>query len=1126
MSDTSFPEELENDLKLLSELEGLEVKTLADSPPNTSDLSRYDDESILFEASSSDEYNVSGYRFELKIRLRECRYAIRQNRDTIINLVVEVPPEYPRAFPLVDIMNITNASSKLTSKCEQYLNGRLADYNLNSRNSRVYQLIADFYDFLLSETAIKPSDFHSVTNDSSNVADLIAGSISLLDAHSPNTLSCDDRQSLGSSYGAFCRRGPHHLGIYNVQDNPNLDNFLTIHSRYYREFIQEAVLGSGSFGCVTKVRKNGVSYAVKQIPIYESYEDILQSEAAILASLQHRNIVLYYDAWVEVSPELLLEKCRTTDISSKQLSVLRQTSIDMKLYGNYFSSFREIYGSDGDSGNKELLSPQLRNKDNPDANYGFKIVNNSQKSNKLNKQKNRESKRKTGAPQKYLFILMEYCAEATLFETISEHRLYESPQKVIELFRQILDALSYIHEKGIIHRDIKPSNIFLKFEGELLAKLGDFGLTAKLTHKSASPRYSPLDPTGMVGTLHYMAPEQIAGDVYDEKVDIYSAGVVLFEMLSPPFGTSMERTEILSSFPTANKQWPEGFRDRIDHRLLRLLESMLHVDPNKRPSAAVILQNELFSYRKLDLVSLYTVITQYPQSTESAQLLTGIFSRKEEAGRLLEYLMSINMDPVIGYVNTELGKLYHQEFTARGAIRVQVPLFTEVSSDKFKSPMFAIKGYNLLMTDGRTCQLRFSLLASLAESVPNATVIVMRRWHWGLIYTTLPSNSGMRYPKELWRCAYDIIADYGVMFQENAVREEFMDAFFTCELISVSTKPIIRFLKCNLVVEWGYSGFVKRYIEYAFDTSEAFARNIESIFIKHMPKTGNVVTKQIADVCRSSYSNADEKIQSMTSLYSILFNKKLKPQELVSNLKRLSTTTKENNMNKLEAEFENLLYMERFLRGNRNIEFSFTPIHVVETFFSGFTFQVYIRMGKRGLEEIAMGGCYERLLSGVNLNKDVLEDTQRRILGFELNLQVVFDIVSRGISKNTTGINPFYFNLPPDVLILLCQPSLLLQALSLEYAFRNEGIRCEKYLGPSNKFKYLLKMKNRGTVSLQRLKYTVSLKLSAGNSGSSSGQTPSPVQYTVFDIEKDDKMTLFEEKQVFDRIAPNMYTRS
>ncbi|AFZ79644.1 protein kinase domain containing protein [Theileria equi strain WA] len=1124
MSETSLPEELDNELRLLSELDGIEIIVLADSPQNTADLSRYDDESIFFEASSAEECNVSGYKFELKIRLKECRYAIRQNRDTVISLIVEVQSDYSETLPLVEIINITNSSSKLTAKCEQYLNGRLMDYNSRSDRLRVHKLIADFYDFLLSETAIKSGDFHSATNGSSNnTTDLIAGSLPLMGANSPYTLSCDDKQSRGSSYGAFCRRSPHYPGIYNIQENPNLDNFLTIHSRYYREFIQEAVLGSGSFGCVTKVRKNGVNYAVKQIPIYESYEEILQSEAAILASLQHRNIVLYYDAWIEVSPELLLEKCRNTDISSKQLSILRQNSIDKKLYGGYLSSFREIYNREGDS-NRETILPIPQDPGSSDVKYGFRIVNNAQRSNQLNKhKKNRESKRKSGIPKKYLFILMEYCAEATLFETISEHKLYESPQKVIELFRQILDALSYIHEKGIIHRDIKPSNIFLKFDGELLAKLGDFGLTAKLTHKATSPRYSPLDPTGMVGTLHYMAPEQIVGDAYDEKVDIYSAGVVLFEMLSPPFRTSMERTEILSSFSTLNKQWPEGFRDRVDYRLLKLLESMLHVDPNKRPSATVILQNELFSYSKLDLVSLYTVITQYPQSMESAQLLNGIFSRRENAGRCLEYLMSINTDPVIGYVNTELGKLYHQEFTARGAIRVQAPLFTEVSSDKFTSNMFGIKGYNLLMTDGRTCQLRFSVLVSLAESLPSAALVIMRRWHWGLVYANLSSNAGARYPKEFWRCAYDIIADYGIMFQENAVREEFLDAFFTSELISVSTKPIIKFLKCNLVVEWGYNGFIRRYIEYAFDTSENFAKSMESIFIKHMPKIGNAVNKQITDLCRSTYSNSDDKIQSMISLYSLLVTQKLKPHEFAANLRRLCTSTKDNNMSKMDVELENLLYMDKFLRGNRNIEFSFKPIHIVETFFSGFTFQVYIKMGKRELEEVAAGGCYERLLNGVHLGKNVLDNAQRKVFGFELNLQVIFDTVSRSMSKNTTGFSPFYFSLSPDVLILLGQPSLLIQATSLEYALRNEGIRCGKYLGPSNNFKSFLKMKSKGAASLQRLKYTVSLKLS---SGTSHNQLPNHVQYTVFDIEKDDKMILFEEKQVFDHIAPNIHTRS
>ena len=115
---------------------------------------------------------------------------------------------------------------------------------------------------------------------------------------------------------------------------------------------------------------------------------------------------------------------------------------------------------------------------------------------------------------------------------------------------QVLDAVLYVHTKGMMHRDLKPSNIFFALDGGI--KVGDFGLVtgSAFGHMQNSyvmlkslPEESHRQHTGNLGSHLYMSPEQMLGQKYDQKVDIFSLGVIFFE-LHYPFATEMERAKV------------------------------------------------------------------------------------------------------------------------------------------------------------------------------------------------------------------------------------------------------------------------------------------------------------------------------------------------------------------------------------------------------------------------------------------------------------------------------------------------------------------------------------------------------------------------------------------------------
>jgi serine/threonine protein kinase/beta-lactam-binding protein with PASTA domain len=128
----------------------------------------------------------------------------------------------------------------------------------------------------------------------------------------------------------------------------------------------------------------------------------------------------------------------------------------------------------------------------------------------------------------YVFLAMEYVQGRTLRDLLRE-RTRLTPGEALSVLEPVLAALSAAHAAGLVHRDVKPENVLLADDGRV--KVADFGLARAAANLEAT------SATTLIGTVAYLSPEQVIRGIADERSDVYSAGVVLFEMLTgrPPY---------------------------------------------------------------------------------------------------------------------------------------------------------------------------------------------------------------------------------------------------------------------------------------------------------------------------------------------------------------------------------------------------------------------------------------------------------------------------------------------------------------------------------------------------------------------------------------------------------------
>ncbi len=218
-----------------------------------------------------------------------------------------------------------------------------------------------------------------------------------------------------------------------------------------------------------------------------------------------------------------------------------------------------------------------------------------------------------GRDNEQLFFVMRYMAGGSLVERIQSKSL--SLTQIGNILQRIASALDYAHEKGVIHRDLKPGNIL--FDERNNAYISDFGL-AKLSHAATR-----LTSSGIIGTPTHMSPEQARGEAVDASSDIYSLGVILFEMLSGK--TPYEATTPLGmAFKHAAEPVPNILTVKPDlpPQIRAVIEKVMAKDRDRRYSSGMELTNAFKAATSRPVTPLVSSTTPRRDIKASAEAIT------------------------------------------------------------------------------------------------------------------------------------------------------------------------------------------------------------------------------------------------------------------------------------------------------------------------------------------------------------------------------------------------------------------------------------------------------------------------------------------------------------------------
>uniref|UniRef100_UPI00358E2478 eIF-2-alpha kinase GCN2 isoform X2 n=1 Tax=Myxine glutinosa TaxID=7769 RepID=UPI00358E2478 len=547
-------------------------------------------------------------------------------------------------------------------------------------------------------------------------------------------------------------------------------------SRYHSEFEELALLGKGGFGAVLKVRNmlDGCDYALKRIVVNPAGRKFrrIKEEVKLLSRLHHENVVRYYNAWIE---RFDCEQPSTTSSSNSEwCGETSKTSCH--------NNVRQVLQSpvEGVEGPNRPYSPPVLGSGSVEWFTAGKGSESTREDNGSSSSEEEDNACDVFGPS---FMPSGSDTDSDeddhiIFESSTKelakdakHACQESSYPPEDLEKPSTHFVHHLFIQGIIHRDLKPVNIFLGSND--IVKIGDFGLatdnqisnlvTLEVFNGSAEigvdPKHVEDGLTGQIGTALYVSPEVVGNRkaVYNQKVDLYSLGIIFFEMCYRTMSTMSERVHVLQNLREEAMIFPEDFDEEKLKKQALVLRWLLHHDPGQRPAAMELLHSGTLPPTQLERSGLHEALQStlaMPHSKAYRSLVDRMFAQRITIAADFAYDADIHksaFNPKHDIITGHVCETIRRVFEIHGAMQINTPLLMPRRRDLYEGMEIA----SFMDFSGLPVMLPYDLRVPFARFVARNNITNLKRYSMEHVFRQRrPMRS---HPREVREVAFDII---------------------------------------------------------------------------------------------------------------------------------------------------------------------------------------------------------------------------------------------------------------------------------------------------------------------------------------------------------------------------------